>query len=969
MAAQAKIKIRYDPQTTWSSTQISYPGPAFEVVELPDICTDANSRFISKAGSDSNPGTYNSPFLTIGKALSVLPSGYVYAAIKDSGIYNEKLDWNVAGTCLRAKSLNTPTVKIIRGAIPGTYGSRTTGIAQSTGAPTTFYYVNQTTGNDGTGTRGDATKPFKHIQAALNDGSRVADDTIEITDSKAYVEDLDANGKAVTIQALLGQLPILTKVTLAGIHVGNTGAACVITLYGLKLIETAGATGSICSGGSTNKYVVSDCTLQGDNYAIRMTAAGASFDLKNCLLFGQNVSVVSSQNSSICTISNCYTGLTNCSGPVVNFYGLNFNAAISQSSFVGCQGNDSIINLDLSNSNTSGGSITGCVFSGSAGRRLSHAIKIGGIYTQYLSGSTGMISNCYFSYFDNSPVVVYHLCGGGVNSSFTVTADNCVAYQCASITGEADFYFVTDGYGNNPSVSGTIFTCTNCSSLDSGGCGFFHNACPGTLASSNASFVCVNCTSINAAGNGFSFAYGCSTNDGNPAFSMVGCAEYGSGGYGLGVSSTATPVVATVSYSCLQKSYAAGGVATISVGNKVLIQDPMFLSTSPGLENIGLQPTSPCWFTGSATGSKNMGYDISEGYTLKISALNVSVGGIIISGDINFQCGLYCPGLAASVKAEQCEFSGLGSVGAQVNSLSAVTTSVFSTNGNAVVLTDYQAEVSYNVAYACGGAFLVNYASNSTIKNNSTYDCLYGQWDALGVNGCTLTNNIYSASGVYDYSGDQVFYHSCLGTLDPDRQGSLDSVDVYQNSTRKNPLYRDPGNGDLRLQEIAVSTPGADPPVIYYFNSPCQLAGNDGYDMGAFRFSFGGSTTNWTTVDFGTAGYRNPDEMPRFLDPIHYAEIEREDGSTEATMAAVEKRFTLKWRNVNDMPSQQVEDLNDLFSCLNCNCQIEFTGGSDWKDCVMLKKTPMEWEEITPMGYTTDSVPTPVKELEFRLLP
>jgi hypothetical protein len=180
------------------------------------------------------------------------------------------------------------------------------------------------------------------------------------------------------------------------------------------------------------------------------------------------------------------------------------------------------------------------------------------------------------------------------------------------------------------------------------------------------------------------------------------------------------------------------------------------------------------------------------------------------------------------------------------------------------------------------------------------------------------------------------------------------SVDA--NSTRLDPLYRDREAGDLRLQTLSTG---------YFFDSPALEGGDDGFDMGAFEFYYGPATETPVTVDFSTAGYRNPDRIERRYFSVKLAEGEREDGSSFSGKNLNKLEWKLIWEERNDMPDAQVDDLKSLFDYDNPDFEISFDGGSTWTEVTLMHGDDIEYTEISD-AYVDDSHPTPVRLLVFR---
>ena len=265
-----------------------------------------------------------------------------YISIDDSSTYNEAVfaPWQYDMSLTSAYGLyaadgQAPTFQLSRGAILGTYGPNNSA-RNVTGTPN--YYINQTTGNDGTGARNNPAKPFKTISGALANGAVTAADDFQVTDSAIYIENLTLPNVGLggfTLRAANGQTPTLRPLNLGIVHVTSPNLTNGTTFDGFVmdgnntsqslLGGTAGAfiTLANCSvryyntifgngfSGSINNCIVSRCaTIQGGSS--NLTALNTLFDYAplGTILFpivlGYGVA-----NLTQCTFNNCavtYTG-------------------------------------------------------------------------------------------------------------------------------------------------------------------------------------------------------------------------------------------------------------------------------------------------------------------------------------------------------------------------------------------------------------------------------------------------------------------------------------------------------------------------------------------------------------------------------------------------------------------------------------------------------------------------------------
>ena len=244
----------------------------------------------------------------------------------------------------------------------------------------------------------------------------------------------------------------------------------------------------------------------------------------------------------------------------------------------------------------------------------------------------------------------------------------------------------------------------------------------------------------------------------------------------------------------------------------------------------------------------------------------------------------------------------------------------------------------------------MNGAPGTSIENNSSYSALFAQFDDSGSVASSQKNNVYINSGTNDYEGRLEQTFSDIGTLSDDA-----SVDV--NSTREDPLYRDREGKDLRLQTIETG---------FFHDSPAKEAGDDGEDMGAFAIHYPDAVETITLLNFGktdpAGNYRNPDVVePRFYG-TKLAEGENEDGGAFSRRSAVKREFVLIWRDKNDMPEAQRQDLEDFFKNENRDLELSLDGGVTQIPVKLMMTDDFRFQEITET-YVDDSVPRPVERI------
>jgi len=507
---------------------------------------------------------------------------------------------------------------------------------------------------------------------------------------------------------------------------------------------------------------------------------------------------------------------------------------------------------------------------------------------------------------------------GGTQSNFGIldsdfnnpSGSSGISYNYLGSTGSGliencVFYGSSSSNWAVKSFTGSSVKILNCSAVG------FENGFYFVGTQTNSSIV--NCSSLN-----------CTTAGVNAVSSVaaVGLADYGSGSaYTGGVSPT---------YSASAASYLSS------------------VTTSP---NITLTADSTAAFL--VTTSQGLSIDAgSQSALFAVTVPTVTFDGLTLEGSVNSEGGINS---LTAVTVKYCTFVGLGTYGINAPALSTISYNFYTTNGHAIKENSYSTTISYNCGSSCSGAFLQHFGRTTSIYNNSSYACAYGQFDSVAATFSQASNLVYASSGTYDYSGEAQLTYSCVGTLDPDRSGSVDT-----NSIRLDPLFRDPLAGDLRLMALAVGS---------LFDSPCKGESSSANDMGAFAYTYGDCELSWIEVDFGATSpsgykYRNPDFVERSMVAVKLTENERENGAMDSSASAYKLEYDMTWNDVNDMPQEQRIELEDLFKNASNVVRCSFDGGS-WFDAYLIRRAGFIYSEASVAGYVT-GVPTALRELIIR---
>jgi len=957
------IRIRYAPSRTYTNTQNNYVGAqdtAGRRGTLPTF-TDANTRHVAITGDDAAAGTAAAPYRTIQNGLDNLGGAFVYVLIQDSGVYRERPTINFAAGGaggIYAADGETPTINPLHGAVDGTYGARISGRTQfSAGArPATFYYVSKD-GNDGTGARGDDTKPFLTWQAALNDGARIANDTIEGVDDGIYDENLLVQTVAVTLQAADGNIPTIRGVAAIPGN-GMIDLRVDASIYGINFVmpfddSTNGdVIGNAGSGGNIDLSVY-DCSFKNGGVAVRFTGGGAC-DIYHSYFDDQWASACLFQSTGAPFAGSCTVAVHNCvferqcnnyDGIGTEVGGIDITpidpalwctAVITECTFRDISGKAGIYLAYSTNAGAGAITIQRCLFEEN---RTDKEACWGVHAVGSIRGATQLIEDCTFRNLGGG---AYRSQQGAAAALGTQIIRRCFAWNCSS---ESPTYatYQFGGTTGGEELDTLALTVESCLSVGATGRGFAlrcEAAGPATTA------YLTSCVAMNSEDYSFHLATG---GVHNVSYELSGCSEKSINERALDASGVGGGGTVLVIYSV----FAGINVGAITTQRGYRNMDPLYLLDAPGAENPAPSVAGPCMQRN--IGNRNIGIDA---VVFEVTGANNDfvIDGLTFRGgtENSYDGVLMASGIANQITVRYCTFIDQYAIGSFLYSQTIIDKCEFQTKGTGISASELGGIVRRCVGYKCGSAFLVRGATLLTVNNNSAYGCGYGQYDIAVEQSAAQKNNVYSDNGV-DYRGDNAQDYSCIGTIEG--EGTV------TNGTRLNPLFRNVTDGDLRLQTIEEG---------FDFNSPAKGLADDTDDAGAFSFTYGAVALTWTTVDLdANAGdpvlaYHNPTKLMRQLVPIKLAQGETNDGGFYSEAPAYRTEWTFLWDKGAAFPPAQLTDLEQVYITGEGECQLSFDDGATWIPVRVARKQKFVYTELKGATYSNDDLPTPLAKLTFR---
>lgn len=697
----------------------------------------------------------------------------------DSEVYEEpSLDVHIPGLRIVAADGCAPTIKPAKGAVPGTYGARKIGREKfSLGSGTTFYYVSKD-GDDSTGTRGDEELPFLTVQAALDDGSRIAGDTIQIEDSNIYREFISIGSLDVTIQAADGQTP--TLVLLQQLSHSTT----MLDIYGI-----------VVSGkGMTCPFQAWDCTFaDGDSFI--QAASSAVSRAVNCSFLKVTLQITGTPFEA----TNCYfSGFASQSSQS--------QIANSVGSMKRCTFADGAVLVVTGSTNYKGFLLSNCYF-------FNNPAIAGSTLNLRGSGATRTLISVIDCVFENCATGIAMVPGSGGDACF-MALDNCFFRSTISAYG-----FKIDNTG----ASGAgYYAIRNCASIGAtADC--FKSSYTGSFT---AETIFKGCIAINAGVYGFDVPAGPLNNF------IEGCLEQGSGTGSVFFTTPGDPEdpVLGVTYSFLGTATAG----SVTLDSNSAIADPDFMSIVVGAENIALAPSSPgillfTPFNGEfSKGAQSYSNCGRSGALVEVCVDSCKLDGIFFEGSKNDMGALRFRKSFPSQSGEviYCSFINTGNEGIFALRGNYSSNKFYGCFGNGIEVVGENSVLRNNTGVNIAGALILNGSAVPEIRHNSSFAAYAGQYDFKLLGG-DYAANIFSASGSFDYVGGSEQGYSDIESLSPDAR-------IDANSVQKNPLYQDPYNGDLRLHALALgysfdspakglAEDGTDAGAFLYYYGPLTL--------------------------------------------------------------------------------------------------------------------------------------------------
>ena len=885
-----------------------------------------------------------------------------YACVLDSNTYYETIDNSnfsdnyAAPLKIYAADGQAPVLQPWRGAIPGTYGASATRYSYTLPADSVCAFVSKA-GNDSTGALGNRAKPYLTITAASSalGGTHYA---VVILDSGIYVENvIDNSGQMIALYAdksllanpVLMPADNLINLPYATCHFREDNLPAILSFYGVTLNgRTNGATATCAlSNGLATTFKFYDCSIMG--YAdIHQNLGATSYvdcEFENCYIdtvyqttntvtvafFGQN-NFYTQHDQATCTF---------------RMYALSRNWTFSNATLAvtmvtpNPSGGGGHIWVGISEAYLFNSLFTNCTGDISGYASVWHAIGDTTFSGCSLSFEKAM-TTAATTFFRFNNCLADSATGNGFNfacaSNVNNTIYNCTATNC----GGAGFYlkYATLVWTYHPEVLDAIWRGTHpdeavkylvpyglryqpLSVLDVNSNRFYQPFSWDYVSAVDSAHYISHCSAVGNAGYGF---------DG--LASVVASNLYASGNTTgpWAMSGAFTPTNSTYDNTVVDGRYLA--VAPTSLA----IQDPT--SSYPafyGAETFGV----------ILKGTTKTGYSVSTP-----GAAESCLDGFVIAIAQN-----QCTGISASwgCTVKYCSIRGGALYGIKTFLAEAYACDV-NAYGFGVQMLGERSYTNRCVFHGCTSAGILDMSINGRSDHNTMTENYIGYWSTPGNSIGFIQDNIAVNNGIGDISTlkqvGTTCYASANGYLTPYTGVATDGGNI-----QLDPLFWDIDGQDYRLQAVAWGFP---------FDSPAKGTSSTSTDMGAFSVTYGALVEAWTTIDLGTATWRNPDHVDTVIEAVKSYEGRREDGSAYSGAVAYRRRWEFTWdTDQNDMPEAQAVALLGAYQSATSECQVDFGDGRGWVTCTLLRSTEFSRTNMGGIGWASTETPRPVNAMTF----
>ena len=826
---------------------------------------DTNTKYWSSSGNDASAGTKSAPYLTPSKCFANAFTGaFFQACCLDSSTY-EIPDYFDMGSLLGGVGQpanifsdrnQTPTIKIHRGAIDGTYGAKLTSGVQGSLAG---YMCVAKTGSDGNA----GTQALPKLTIAGADTACSAGQMICILDNGTYSEAINLV-HAGGITSYYGSIPTITYAGAANMIIQGSG----ILFNSLNINGLGGARYGFRVNSSCT---ITNCTiLNCASGGMWLVGSTSLFTITNCLI--SNIGMGSATFSIYGILCQSVDGANTLNVTNTKIFNvININAGDSCGLAVAgiAQLDTSIISTTI---DTIQGTAPAAIYSIFVSRSATSTLTV--ISCRLLNTASGI------SFFDTSGIINCNIYNNFINTSYIgIYLDTSTS--TVNISRNEIFWLGTYVAGS----MGIYYDCIHPTSILNNnliyGKYLYLLRCDSQSTINNTIVLCdLSIPSVI----GMYFPVGNCIINNCIIHAFIGTP---SGQYGIYANTNNLTVSNTIN------TLGLGGNAVANPYTNYFTIDPKFVGISnsdPNLIILAYDSPARGFNAGKGIGinigifegiSNNISYNL---YNFNITA---DADNKIFSGITNY----YQTFTFQNLTITNCRD------GIQLGSLNNLLYCYMHNNGNGCYVNAGSGNsiIQNNIFYnniECGcqnGTSGSNFINNNFIGNGYGFMALFPTLSTL------VQNNISWRNILYDFYGYDTLTYCLFQNLYPDPILSTLLNPVYTNIIGAGCLQVNPQfiSELYNFENFHLQTIDGGYPI----DSVCKNLGSGSIDIGAYAVSRATPSSSNSSITFGV----NPAQIKEDIQAIFLSEHDMADGSYNSDAIVYKKIYTLIWSQETDL--------------------------------------------------------------------